>query len=393
MRLFFSYLTPVRSIFSNEVFAEKNYRSTLLFIILLGLLIRVAACFFAGLPHMHTDSFGYFEQADAILQSGYINYFPNGYPFIIAFFKLLSTEYIVPLLLWLSILFSVFSVFFVSEITRIIFHNTGIALLASFILAIFPTQINYVRWLLTEAPTTFFLLGFYFFYLKNRNWYAGLFFGFATVIRTEVIPILLLMMFLELIFRKRFRVAVLIGFLIPVIAVSSYCYTKTGQFSMAGHSKVNIMYSITSSGGYVDWHYQDKHPEVKTSGQALEMYIEYMKEDPVRYVKNRMANLWELWGFFPSSSEGSRSFLARLSIGLINFFLIVLGFYGWWVNRKYLLANFLMIPFLIVTGVHTILLTLPRYTYTVEPFLIIFVAFTINRIVFRKNEEAVKKRL
>ncbi len=386
MHLFFSYLIRIRNFFSIEIFTENKYWRTLSFILFIGFIVRVAVCFFASLPHMHTDSFGYFEQAEAILQSGYVNYFPNGYPFIIAFFKLLSNDHIVSMLLWLNILLSVCTIFFISEIARILFKSTAIAILASFILAVFPTQINYVRWLLTEVPTTFFLLGFYFFYLKNKNWYAGIFFGIATVIRTEVIPILLLILFLELIFRKRFRLAMLVGFLIPVITISTYCYVKTGEFSMAGHSRVNILYSITSSGGYVDWYYQDKHPEVKTSKQAMEMYFEYMMEDPLRYFKNRMANLWELWGFFPSSSDGSRSFLARISIGLINFFLVFLGFYGWWLNRRKLFANLLMIPFLVVTAVHTVLLTLPRYTYTVEPFLIVFVAFTINQFLFPKRK-------
>ena len=156
---------------------------------------------------------------------------------------------------------------------------------------------------------------------------------------------------------------------------------------MAGHSKVNVMYSITSSGGYVDWYYQDKHPEVKTTGQAVKMYFNYMIEDPVRYIKNRLANLWELWGFFPSSSDGGRGVFARLSIGGVNLFLIIFGLAGWWKNRRKFTVLCLMAPFVVVTIVHTLLLTLPRYTYTVEPFLIILAAYSVYKITFRTVSE------
>ena len=362
---------------------KKSHKAVII-VVILGFLVRTGICFFTNLPNMHTDSYGYFEQAESILKSGYINYFPNGYPFIIAFLRLLSEEQYVTMLLWLNILMSTCSIYFVYDISRKIFNNNQIAFLASLILAFFPTQINYVRWLLTEVPTTFFLLGFYFFFLRKKNWSAGLFFGIATVVRTEVLPILILVMFFEFLFYKRVRIAVVTAFLIPVLSISSYCYLKTGQFSMAGHSKVNVMYSITSSGGYVDWYYQDKHPEVKTTGQAVKMYVDYMKENPLRYIKNRLANLWELWGFFPSSSEGSRGLSVRLFIGGINFFLIIFGLAGWWKNRRTFIGNFLIAPFIIVTIVHTLLLTLPRYTYTVEPFLIILAAYSVNVFFLRR---------
>lgn len=195
------------------------------------------------------------------------------------------------------------------------------------------------------------------------------------IIRTELLAIFLLVFIAELLMKKSFRFMLAAGLIVPMLAAGYYAFIKTGSFSLSGHSKANIMYSITSSGGYVDWYFQEKHPEVKTSGQAMELYIEYLKNDPGTYIKNRLANLWELWGFFPSSSDGGRSFISRILIGGINLFLLLFGCCGLFKSYRRFEALILIFPFLVVTGVHTLLLALPRYTFTAEPFLLILASF------------------
>ena len=73
-------------------------------IIALGALLRIYIVFFTALPHIHKDTYEYYKQADTILSGGYTNFFPNGYPFIIALAKLLSASNYNLLLLWLNIL-------------------------------------------------------------------------------------------------------------------------------------------------------------------------------------------------------------------------------------------------------------------------------------------------
>lgn len=365
-------------------FPAQSVTNKLVGILLLGLMIRIVLCFGLSLPHVNIDTKGYFEQADQLLEGGYVNYFPNGYPFVIAFFKLFTGTAPITLLLWLNIVLGTACIYFVFGIAEKLFSNVSVALLSALLLAIFPTQLNYVRWLLTEVPTVFFLLGFYFFYFRERNIWAGLFFGLGTVVRTEVLAIFLIILLVELFFQRRVRWQMIAAFLVPVITVSSYCYLKTGVFAMAGHSKVNLLYSITASGGYVDWYFVEKHPEVKTSSQAMAMYIDFLKDHPGDFFKNKLANLWELWGFFPSSSDGNRSFGLRLLIGGTNFFLLFFGGYGAWLHRKKLAVMLLLVPFLIVTGIHTLLLALPRYTYTAEPFLIILAVAGLYHL-FQRN--------
>jgi len=354
---------------------EKNNYRVLGFILFVAFVVRVFICFGISLSHTIVDSDEYFLQADKLLQGSYINYFPNGYPYIIALAKLFGGNYAAALLLCLNIILGTCSVYFVYSITQRVFSDPILALLAALLMAIFPTQVNYTRWLLTEVPSTFFLLGFYSFYLQKRFFTAGLAGGLAVIIRTELLAIFLLVFLAELLMKKSFRFMLAVGLLVPMLAAGYYAFLKTGFFSLSGHSKANIMYSITSSGGYVDWYFQDKHPEVKTSGQAMELYIEYMKNDPVTYIKNRLANLWELWGFFPSSSDGGRSFISRILIGSINLFLLLFGCCGFFKNYRRFDVLILIFPFLVVTGVHTLLLALPRYTFTAEPFLLILASF------------------
>lgn len=380
---------PETHLFGSLPISDKRQKLFLYAILLSAVLLRVTICFILSPQHIQRDTIDYFEQADILLDGGYKNYFPNGYPFIIALCKRFAGEQYVNMLLWLNIILSTIMVYYVYSITFLLSGVRSMALTAAVLLALFPTQLNYVRWILSEVPSTFFLVGFFFYYFKKKFWLSGLFLGITTLIRTEFILVLPIILLYELIFLRTFRTWFVIMFLLPVCITGLYSFQKTGQFSLSGHGKVNILYSITASGGYVDWMYHVKHPEVTTSRQALQMYVDSMKANPLDYIKRRSANLWELWGFFPSSSDGNRTFPARLFIGGTNLFLLVFGFFGWWKKRKNYYAFTLLIPFLIVTIVHTFLLALPRYTYAAEPFLLIFTAICFCALINKKQEKAV----
>lgn len=363
---------PATSLHNNANQAPKQQVRLLYIIILLSLLAKTVLCFFVLKQHVQRDTLDYFEQADILLAGGYKNYFPNGYPFLIAASKAIAGQYYIGMLLWINILMSCIAVYFIYAIAQALTGNGRTALLAAVLLAFFPTQLNYVRWILSEVPSTFFLIGFFFFYIRQQWLLSGLFIACATLIRTEFGIVLPIILFYELVFLKKIRTALMFSFFLPLFLVGFYCYQKTGKFSLSGHGKVNILYSITASGSYVDWMYEDKHPEIKTSAQAMDMYIDRIKKDPAGYIKSRAANYWELWGFFPSSSDGNRKLPARIMIGCINFFLLVFGLLGWWKYRKNYYAAILLIPFCIITMVHTLLVALPRYTYAAEPFMILF---------------------
>ena len=363
--------------------------------IILGLILAIAVLprlyisFFSALPHMHRDSFEYFNQADVLLKGGYIDYFPNGYPFIIALFKTVTGDHTVTAILVMNIILSVFTIYFIYVIAKKIFKQESIALIAAFIVAFFPSQINLARWLTTEIPVTFLLTGAYFFYLRKQNWLSGLFFGIAIIIRTEIMFIFGLLLLFELIFRKTINWKAVLAAMIPVLMIAFYCHSKTGKYSISGHGKANIMLSVTASGSYIDWTYMDKHPEVTTTGEAVQLYIKHAKENPGQYLKERAANLWELWSFFPSSDGGERGLISRIVIGLGNIFLLSFGLYGWWKNRKNFEAFILILPFLVITPLHVVLLALSRYTFPIEPFLIVLCSWTLYKILGPRESKPV----
>ena len=376
--------TKLSSVLKARSGGEYYPKKIFLGIIFFGLVCRIYISFFSALPNIHTDSIDYFTQADALLKGGYINFFPNGYPFIVALIKTCFGGSFVTVLLWLNILMSVLIIYFTYNIAKKISGRETIALIAAFIVAFFPSQINYVRWLMTEVPTTFFLLGAYYFYYNQKKWWAGIFLGIATLVRTEILPILLLLLLMDTINLKKVSFSLLTGSLLPLLLLGSYCYLKTGEFSLAGHGRFNILASITASGSHVDWHYSDKHPEYNTNAKAVNLYLTTFKNAPIQFIKNRLANLWELWGFYASTSTSGRGVATRIAIGLGNFFLIAFGLPAWWRNRKNYEVLILIIPFAIITIVHIIYFAMQRYTYPVEPFMIILSAFSLYHL-FKKT--------
>ena len=362
---------------------EKDARTNrryLLGILLIGALLRVWICFFTTLPHMHKDSWGFFSQADTLLAGGYTDYYPNGYPLIVALFKLLFGTYTEGALLWLNIAFSLFSIWFMYDIATRLSGRPSYGLLAAALLAVFPSQINYVRWLTSETPTPFFLLGSYFFYYRRQWAWSGLFLGIATLIRPNVAPIWILLFIVHVFHTRKFPPMLAVGVLLPLLLLGFYCKSKTGQFSTAGNSRVNILFAITASGPDVDFSMPDKHPEANTSGKALHLYIDHLKSEPLLFLRQRLANWWELWGFYASSANGSRSVASRLLLGAGNLFLLCFGIAGWWLQRRNYAVSILIIPFLVITAIHVALVAMPRYTYPCEAFLLLLATWALQRL-------------
>lgn len=371
----------IKNIFFGPV--ESNTRTTRRFltgILLLGAILRIGICFLTPLPHVHKDSSDFFAQADTLLAGGYTDYFPNGYPLIVALFKMLFGSHFQIALLWLNIAFSVCSIWFLFDIAQRISGRASYGLLAAALLAIFPSQINYVRWLTSETPTPFFLIGGFFFYYRKQWFWCGIFFAFATLVRTNVGPVLVILAIAHIFHTRRFPPMLAAGFLLPLLSLGFYCKAKTGEFSLAGNNRVNILYAITASGPDIDYAILDKHPGANTTEKAVNMYVGHMKNHPLLYIRERLANWWELWGFYASSANGTRSFGSRLVLGAGNLFLIGFGLTGWWIYRKNYSVSILIIPFLVITLVHVLLFAMPRYTYPCEAFLLLLATWALQTL-------------
>lgn len=342
--------------------------------VLVGL--RLYVCFFSGLPNWHRDTGDYFSQADALLAGGYVNYFPNGLPGIIALLKSITPDHADLALLWLHVGMAAGTGWFIYRICSVLFRNDWIALGALLLLAIFPTQVNLTRWLTSEVSSTFFLTAAYYYYLRKNHFTSGVLFAFATLIRTEFIFIAGLLLFFELIRKRSFNWKLMLALFVPLIITGMYCKSKTGKFAIAGHSKVNIMFSVTASGENIDWDYVDKHPEVETEKEALQMYFNRMRTEPGPFFRDRWLNFWEMWGY-PSSAKGTRGHTERTIIFLGNLLMLAGGIFTFWKNRKRFNVIILTFPFVVITGLHIMMMALQRYVFPAEPFMIIFVAYTL----------------
>lgn len=359
-------------------------KKTLAIILTIGFLLRVWICFFTHLPNMHRDSHEYYGQADTLLSGGYTNFFPNGYPLIMAIAKLIAGTASNTFLLWVNIAFSTLTVWFTWDIAKRVFPNPLVAPVAAAFVAVFPSQINYVRWLTSEVPTLFFLLGAYFFYYRKQDVRSGVFFALAIFVRTNIAPIPIVLLLIKAIRDKRIPWRLAAGTILPLMLIGSYCFLKTGEFSIAGNNQINILYAVTAKGDSVDFSLNRKHPDINTSGKAMKMYIGHMVDKPMEFIGQKWANYWELWGFYPTSARGTRGTGSRLLLGAGNFFMIVFGLIGWWLHRRLFAANLLMLPFLTVTAIHVLLFALTRYTYPVEPFMILLAAAGIVKAIKQK---------
>lgn len=361
--------------------AAEPHKIFLIWILVAGFILRIIMCFFTGLPNLHTDTYMYFNQADAILSGKYINYAPNGYPFIISLFRLFSEgNTLINFLLWFNIVAGTLSIYFVYHIALRILENPLAALIASLLMCIYPNQLNYTRWLLTEIPSTFFILVSYYFYVKNKNLLSGIFFGISSIMRPTLFPIWIAMIFIDWITKKKIPTRIILGGAIITISTCTYSYLKTGEFAIAGNSKVNIIYSIYTFGGKIAWDAPEKHPEIKSNRDAKIAYFREAFQHPLYFIEQRLASLWQLWGPFPSTLDNSRGLLSRIIIGGENIFLIISSLYGlYWCRRKKS-AIILILPVLIITFIHTMMLSLARYTVPMEPFLIILSGYGLLQI-------------
>ena len=364
---------------------NRNELRLLAGILVLGILIRIVMVFVLHLPHMHKDSYEYYRQAAILEQGSYLNYFPNGYPFVILIAQMVSMDHSQAILLCLNIVMSTITIWWVWDIAKRVFRDEWVALIAAFLMAIFPPLINYVRWIMTETPTIFYLVGAYFFYYRKQYWLSGLMFGLATVTRANIGPVFILLVLVELIVRKKLNYRLLLAALVPVLIVCCYCYGKTGKFAIAGNARVNILYAVTASGSHINFRMTDEYPEIDTKEKAERMYFDHMRREPGEFVRQRLANAWELWGFYASDSDGHRSPGASIMLGACNVFLIVGGLFGWWKNRKDFMVSILILPFLVVTVICVMLITIPRYAYPADPFLVLTGSWAVVGLVRRRG--------
>lgn len=324
------------------------------------------------MPHYTIDSQNYIWQADILKNGGYNNYFPNGYPLIILIVSMFSPLEIG--LLWLNIILSVFTILFVYLITENLSGNIYIALFSAAVMTFYPTQVNYVHYILTEVPVTFFLVLAVYLFQKEKLVFSGLALGFAMIIRTTLIFVPFFF-FLYLFFnhKKNEGLTWFISFLVIPLLLMTYGYIVSGYFTLGRNFTHNIYITINQP-------YSLSYTKI----HGITAYLNYMISSPVQFLTDRIRSFWNLWGFLPSVADGFRSgFKYRILVGL-RFPLLILGIYGYMKSESKRIPLLLILPAISITLIHTMFFSNTRFTIPAEPFLIILAVTGVGKFISEK---------
>ena len=130
--------------------------------------------------------------------------------------------------------------------------------------------------------------------------------------------------------------------------------------------------------------------EAKLDQALLKLGLQFIKEDPKRYLLLSLSRVQEYFKFWPSADSGRISNLARVgSFGIMLPFML----YGLYLTlfvrlrtytREQRAALFLLCLFMVVyTGIHLLTWTLIRYRLPVDTFLLLFAAVGLLHIFLR----------
>ena len=345
---------------------------TLLFLLIIAFFVRIIAATYTGMPHYTIDSQNYIWQAEILKKGGYNNYFPNGYPLIILIVSMFSPLEIG--LLWLNIILSVFTILLVYLIAENLTGNFYTALLCAAVLTFYPTQVNYVHYILTEVPVTFFLALAVYLFQKEKLVYSGLALGFAIIIRTTLVFVpFFFLLYLFFNNKRREGITWFLYFLIIPLLLMLWGYFVSGNFTLGRNFTHNIYVTINE-------HYNESY----TKTQGITAYINYMIASPVQFLSDRVNSFWNLWGFLPSVAEGFRDrFIYRILVGL-RFPLLILGIYGYIKSDSKRIPLLLLLPAISITLIHTVFFSNTRFTVPAEPFLIILAVIGVWKFIYGK---------
>ncbi len=321
------------------------------------------------------DSLGYIEMAKAILSGEPVSSFPNGYPLILTLFMILTGSHYAISAVLLSWFLSCLSAIIVFLIVRNI-AGSNAGLLAAVMTSWLPNQIFYANDLLTEAPSTFFLITGFYFIFKKKGFYAGIAIAAGVWLRTSFLPVLLAAPFFALTDkpeRRLFYLAYLAGAATPLLADTVLNFT--GVTAAASNLNLNLLLAVnkrsSDSSFFINNFFspdQLKNP--------LKYYFRFMTENPGEYIIQRFIALWEMW--FYSLKDNFDSVAVKLvKLTRTPFFLIsVFGIIKYF-SDKYI--RLLFLPVFCITMVHFFFFGDDRFSFYAEPFTIMITVLIFSK--------------
>ncbi len=371
--------------------SARRYALLLLAVLGLAVALRVGAVAASAGGWFDTDSHHYVRLAGDILAGTPTAERSNGYPLLIAALALVLPHGVLALaLVSLNVALSAATVALAGDIGRRVAGPVA-GVLAALGVAVWPNQLNYVRYLLTEAPAGFCVALAVWLLVRRRVGVggavgAGIALGLAVLLRASLGAVVPVVLGALLAFRAGWRPVAGVAAGALLVGALNLALLASGTVAPPRHTGPNLLMSVQSSSTEGIEFSVDGFTEAERAA-PLATYLRFAAEQPGTFVRQRLSALWELWGPWPARGdpEAPRSPLVRLLIGL-RFALILLAAAGLWRHRRDRRAWLLAAPILAVTLVHVAFFAVPRFTFVAEPLAVVLAAwFAVDLAGLGKN--------
>lgn len=337
--------------------------------------LRLGAGILGGPAWFPIDTQIYLNEGVRISEGTPHGFFPNGFPLLIAALYLLVGVAKLPEAI---IVFNVVASLIAVPLTYLIGRevaNRSVALFAALAVAVFPNQINLVRFIMSEPMAAVLLIAAVYLLLRRQAFWSSVMLALAIVVRPSLLPIPLVLLGVMLVFgrSKKELGAFALGAVLIVGLHSTLLLTEVIAPARTFEYNVLMAISSTSSEGieFTEVPFRTRFSEEERA-HPIATYLQFASDSPQVFLKQRLSSLWELWGPWPTAgdAEHPRRLWVRVLIGLR--FLIIVPAVVTFVRhireeRVWIMAT----PILVITAVHIAFFSTPRFTYVVEPFVII----------------------
>ncbi|ARO86526.1 glycosyl transferase [Nitrosospira lacus] len=243
-------------------------------------------------------------------------YWPVGYPgFLGILFYLFGQDQFVGQMA--NLLMAAGTFFLQLELTRRIFRSEAAARLGVLLLTIYPNNIAYTSFLLTEIYFTFLLLFAVYLYIARRGWIwilvSGLIFGLAALTKPQIVFLPGLLVLFRIFgpksetnlhedIVKGFAIYVIMAaVLVPWAVRNTQVFGEVVLISTNGGATLLTGNNPTADGSYVEndplvvqrnFSVQD---QVGADRRAKELALAWIRENPGRFAELVPLKIWHLW--------------------------------------------------------------------------------------------------
>jgi 4-amino-4-deoxy-L-arabinose transferase-like glycosyltransferase len=246
------------------------------------------------------------------------------------------------------------------------------AILIAFVLLLNPNQLNYVREIMSEVPAEFFLMAGLYVLLKHRYFISSIFLIITCYIRTEFIPVIFILGLILLIKDRKpvsfYRFAAGVIFMLLIIATARY----DGIVKSPNNLGENLLFAINKN-SHEGLDFSTSRYTQEQVAHPITTYLNFAEQHSSQYLSQRFWSLWELWGPWPGDGNNPRArrgVLAKCVIGS-RFIFLLLALFAAYHYRNRWETYILLTPVFVITAVHFVFYSTPRYEYVVEPLVII----------------------